>query len=202
MALSEKQAEFCRQYVIDLNATQAAIRAGYSAKVANKNGPRMLVNAGIQAEIERLQAERAKRTEVTADRVIRELSRLAFSDPRSLYRPDGTLKPPCEWDDDTAAAVASVETDEERTTGLTGQTSTVVTTTKVKRHDKRGPLELLGKHLGLFKDKLELTGKDGGPIELTAEQRADAVAGILAGAAKRLKGGGGETNDTTGGETS
>ena len=71
--LTLKQARFCEEYLIDLNATQAAIRAGYAAKSANTDGPRMLVNAGIQARIAELQAERSRRTDIRADDVLRTL---------------------------------------------------------------------------------------------------------------------------------
>ena len=156
MAFTDKQAKFCREYLIDLNATQAAVRAGYTPTFANRTGPKVLANVGVAAEIARLQAEQAERTEITADRVIQELARLAFSDPRTIYATDGRLKQPAEWDDDTAAAVASVETEEH------GEGRATVR--KVKRWDKKGALELLGKHLGLFRDKIELSGPGGSPI--------------------------------------
>ena len=75
--LTPKQAAFCEEYLVDLNATQAAIRAGYAPKSANTDGPRMLVNAGIQARIAELQAERSARVHVEADAVLRKLLREA-----------------------------------------------------------------------------------------------------------------------------
>jgi phage terminase small subunit len=185
VALTPKQQRFVQEYLVDLNATQAAIRAGYSARAANTNGPRMLVDAGIAAAIAEAQKARGERTGITADRVLTELARLAFADGRRLYRPDGTLKLPHEWDDDTAASVAGVETQEQL--GREDGDTPVVLTRKVKRWDKKGSLELLGRHLGLFKDKVEVSGPGGGPIQLTDAQRAEAVAALFAKAAARLK---------------
>jgi phage terminase small subunit len=185
VALTPKQQRFVQEYLVDLNATQAAIRSGYIARTANKVGPRLLVNVGIAAAIAAAQKARGERTGITADRVLTELARLAFSDGRRLYRPDGTLKAPHEWDDDTAAAVAGVETQEQL--GREDGDAPVVLTRKVRRWDKKGSLELLGKHLGLFKDKVEVSGPGGGPIQLTDAQRAEAVAALFAKAAARQK---------------
>jgi phage terminase small subunit len=153
MPLTAKQLRFCEEYLIDLNATQAAIRAGYSAKSAGSIGDENLKKPEIETTIERLKAERRERTGINADRVLLELARLAYSDPRRLYRPDGTLRPPAEWDDDTAASISAVESEEEVTFSPDTESRTVTVTRKVKRWDKKGALELLGKHLGLFTDK-------------------------------------------------
>ena len=72
--MTDKQARFCEEYMIDLNATQAAIRAGYSPKTANEQAARLLANVSIQNRIAQLQAEQSRRTGVSADRVVRELS--------------------------------------------------------------------------------------------------------------------------------
>ena len=77
--LTAKQQRFCDEYLIDLNATQAAIRAGYSKKTANEQGARLLVNVSIQKKIFELQKEREKRTEITQDSVLRELALIAFA---------------------------------------------------------------------------------------------------------------------------
>lgn len=155
--MTSKQKRFCEEYIIDLNATQAAIRAGYSPKSAPKVGDQIRRKTEIAAEIARLQEIRSQKTGITAERVIEELRRLAFSDNRKLYREDGTLKLPHEWDEDTAAAVSGAETRE----NYRG-----VITRKIRLWDKKGALELLGKHLGLFKDRVELSGPDGGPVEV------------------------------------
>ena len=207
MPLTAKQLRFCEEYLLDLNATQAAIRAGYSPRTAQEQSSRLLSNVMVAADIERRQRERSARTDVTADRVLLELSRIAFNDPRRMFRSDGTLKPPGEWDDDTAAIISGLEVEERRPLVEDAEEqpaderqepqphggslrrrrrSVSAHLHKVKRLDKLTALELLGKHLGMFREKVEVTGKDGGPIQLTAEQRAEAVAAILAQAAARL----------------
>ena len=82
--MTDKQARFCEEYMIDLNATQAAIRAGYSPKTANEQAARLLANVSIQNRIAQLQAEQSRRTGVSADRVVRELAKVAFVDRKSV----------------------------------------------------------------------------------------------------------------------
>src|SRR3954452_24234115 len=82
--LNERQRRFVAEYLLDLNATQAAIRAGYAAATANRTGPRLLSNVGVAAGIAEAQAGRSRRTEVTQDRVVLELARIAFSDSRRV----------------------------------------------------------------------------------------------------------------------
>jgi phage terminase small subunit len=110
-------------------------------------------NDEIRQRIAVLQDERKRRAEVAADRVLVELARIAFYDARALYRPDGTLKDPSEWDESTAAVVAGVEVDEEVTTSADG-TRTVARTKKVRRADKVRALELLARHLTLLNDSI------------------------------------------------
>jgi phage terminase small subunit len=83
-ALTAKQARFVAEYLVDLNATQAAIRAGYSARTANEQAARLLANVSVAAAVAEAQAARGKRTEVTQDRVALELARIAFGDPRRV----------------------------------------------------------------------------------------------------------------------
>lgn len=151
--LTPKQKRFVEEYLIDLNATQAAIRAGYSQRTADRIGPELLGKTCISEAIQAAIAARSARTEVTQDRVIQELARIAFSDIRKLFKPDGGMIPPAELDDETAAAIAGLEiiTNEEG--------NLVFQTRKVKLWDKRGALELLGKHLKLFTDKTEHSGE-------------------------------------------
>ena len=82
--MTDKQARFCEEYMIDLNATQAAIRAGYSPKTAREQAPRLLANVSIQNRIAQLQAEQSRRTGVSADRVVRELAKIAFANASDL----------------------------------------------------------------------------------------------------------------------
>ena len=81
--LTEKQKRFCEEYLIDHNATQAAIRAGYSAKTANRIASQNLSKLDIQNYLELLMQERSKRTEITADSVVNEIAKIAFSDAKT-----------------------------------------------------------------------------------------------------------------------
>lgn len=171
MPLTPANEQFCREYLVDLNGSAAYRRAypGVSEKVARSNASRLMADPGVQERIAELQRERIARSELTADRVLRELTRIAFADARTIYRPDGSLKPPHEWDDATAAAVAGVETEEQvRPTstkeeldpgplgGALKRTRTdsvePVRTHKLRRWDKLRALELLCKHFGLLKE--------------------------------------------------
>jgi phage terminase small subunit len=158
--LTPKQRRFVEEYLIDLNATQAAIRAGYSEKRANAIGYDLLTKTDIENAIHAAKEKRSERTGVTADRVVKELARIAFVDTRQIFTwgPGGVnLRPSDELDDDEAAIVAEVtETRSENGGG----------SIKVKRFDKLKALELLGKHLGMYVDKREISGREGAPIEL------------------------------------
>ena len=145
--LTDKQKRFCDEYLIDGNATQAAIRAGYSPKTANEQGARLLANVSISEYIRARQKKTADKLSLTHERLAEEYARVAFSDVRRLYNEDGSLKDPKDWDDDMAAAVAGVETIEERdpkTKQLTGYTR------KVKLWSKSAAMADVGKHLGFF----------------------------------------------------
>ena len=85
--LTAKQKRFRDEYLIDLNATQAAIRAGYSSKTANEQGARLLANVSVQEAIAKATAERSKRTGISQDRVIQELARIAFVNPQNVINP-------------------------------------------------------------------------------------------------------------------
>lgn len=158
--LTPKQARFVAEYLVDLNATQAAIRAGYSMKTADSIGLQLLRKTQVASAIQRGQEERAQRVEVTQDMVVRELARVAFSDARRLFREDGSLKAPHELDDDTAAALASIEILEEYA-GSGKERCLVGYTKKVRRWDKTKALELLGRHLSMWKDTATLTVRFG-----------------------------------------
>lgn len=137
---------FCLEYVKDGNGTQAAIRAGYSANAARQQSSRLLTNAAIQRRLGELQAGIEKRSMVDADWVVAELVKIARADIRKFYRADGSLKPIAELDDDCAAALSGIEALEQGETG---------TLRKIKRWDRPKVLELLGKHFGLWPQKVE-----------------------------------------------
>jgi phage terminase small subunit len=167
--LSAKQALFAQEYLIDLNAAQAAVRAGYSQKTARQIGDENLSKPAIKAEIARAMQARASRTEITADRVLKELGRIAFFDIRKLYRDDGTMKAVHELDDDAAAVLAGVDVVEmannAKTDGSEGSEHIRMFTKKAKIPDKVGALNLAMRHLSMLTDKTEHTGAGGGPIK-------------------------------------
>jgi len=148
--LRPKQQRFVQEYLIDLNGTRAAIRAGYSTRTAASIANENLRKPEIAAAIDSARAEMQLRTEVTADRVIQELAKIAFLDVRKLFSPDGSLKAVHELDDDTAAALVSLDV------RLTESESGEITkTARIKLADKRAALVDLGRHLGIFDVKRE-----------------------------------------------
>lgn len=165
--MNPKQQAFVREYLVDLNATQAAIRAGYSAKTARQIGDRLLSKADIQASVQELQRERAARLEITADRVLQELARIAFFDPRKLLNPDGTPKQLHELGDESAAAIAGLEILEEWD-GFGEDRRLVGHVKKYKIADKNTALTNAMKHLGLLKDKLEIDATVKGTVAYKA----------------------------------
>ena len=149
--LTPKQATFVDEYLKDLNATQAAIRTGYAAWSADVQGARLMGNARIAAEIAARMAAREKRTEITQDRVLLEIARLALFDPRKLFKEDGSPKGITELDDDTAAAIAGLDV------VATGNAELGVgQVMKIKIADKNSALEKLARHLGMYNDKLDV----------------------------------------------
>jgi phage terminase small subunit len=169
--MNSKQKAFASEYVIDYNATQAAIRAGYSERSAYSQAHELLKKPEIQATIRELEADSSMRTAITKDMVIKELARVAFVDPRRLFEENGTAKDITMLDDDTAAALASVETFEEFGYN-NGEREFTGYTKKFKWADKLRALEMLGKHLGMFTDKVRFEG--------TVDTGTDKLASILA----------------------
>lgn len=142
VALTEKQKRFVAEYLVDLNATQAAIRSGYKEKTAGSIGNENLKKPEIQNAIQKAMTDRQKRTEITQDAVLKELAAIGFSratDYASIRGPLVELTPTDELTDEQKKAVASIE---QGNFGI-----------KLKLHDKVHALELLGKHLGLFDGK-------------------------------------------------
>lgn len=158
--MTNAQKRFCDEYLIDLNATRAYKVAYPKCKedeTANAASSRMLRNVKVQEYISEKQKEIEKRTEVTQDMVIKELAKIAFLDIRKLYTENGQLKNVADIDSDTAGAISSLETLEEYE-GYRDDREKIGDTQKVKLLDKTKALELLGKHLGMFKEKVTIDG--------------------------------------------
>lgn len=162
--LTPKQQRFVDEYLIDLNATQAAIRAGYSVRTAKSVGAENLTKPDVRAAVSAAVEAQSKRTGITADVILGELLRLARVDLSEAYDDNGKLKPIRDMPEDVRRAIAGVEVDEieEWTEGTDGKKRREVVgyTTKVKFWDKPRSLELLGKHLKLFTDVVKHEGFD------------------------------------------
>lgn len=149
--MTDRQVRFCDEYLIDLNATQAAIRAGYSPTSAQEQGSKLLSKGMVRARIDADMAEQSRRTGVTADRVIRELARVAFVNaPDVINMDDARIRSDATRDD--TAAIASV-----RVKTIPGDDHDGIER-EIKLADKLKALELLGRHLGMFDDKLTVAG--------------------------------------------
>lgn len=171
--LTPKQAAFCAEYLIDLNATQAAIRAGYSEKTAASIGQENLKKPEIQREVSRMMGERAKRVEVSSDTVLAELLKLATVDIGLAFKEDGSLKAIHDMPEEIRRAIAGVDVFEEFE-GRGEDREQVGWTKKIRFWDKTKALEMLGRHLRLFTDKLEHSGPNGGPIQTEGDFRPSA----------------------------
>lgn len=146
--LSPRQLCFVDEYMIDLNATQAAIRAGYSPKTAQEQASRLLSNVMVQNEIAKRMAERSRRTGVNAERVVRELAKIAFLNPADVVDSNGRIKPDASPDD--LACIQSIKYEESDSLNGSGVKR------EVKFCSKEKALELLGKHMGMWNDKLNV----------------------------------------------
>jgi phage terminase small subunit len=168
---------FVLEYAKDFNGTRAAIAAGYSPKTAAVKASQLLTKVKVREELERILAKLSEKLELSAERVLRELARLAFLDPRKLFREDGSLKPITELDDDTAAALASMEIERRYEHYAKGQARNTRTVTKIKFADTVRALELLGRHLKLFTDKVEVSRFEGLAERLAAIRKRKNAAG-------------------------
>lgn len=185
--MTPKQQRFVDEYLIDLNATQAAIRAGYSAKTAGAIGDENLKKPEIAEAVSNAMEKRAERTQITADRVLAELGKIGFADIRKLFTSGGSLLPVSDLDADAAACLSSIEITTRKVRG--GDDDETENVSKVRLWDKRAALVDIGKHLGMFKERVELTGKDGNAIEFEqkVKENADAVASAIASLAERAR---------------
>lgn len=164
MARNEEQQNlFALEYIKDFNATKAAIRAGYSEKTAGSQAHDLLKKPDIQARVNKHIGDRIQRTQITTDMVIEELSHIAFARTTdAVYVKDGTvrIKETSEISERSHAALESIK----ETVGKDGSSSI-----SVKFHNKEKALELLGKHLGMFEDRLEISGNVKKPLRMIIE---------------------------------
>lgn len=148
--MTKKQKRFVEEYLIDLNATQAAIRAGYSPDTAQEQSSRLLSNVMIKTAVAKAMAERSKRTGINQDRVLQELARIGFARITDIMDP-ATARIREDASNDDLACIQSVKI----------KPNEWGTEREVKLCDKKAALELLGRHLGMWNDKLDLKGVEG-----------------------------------------
>lgn len=172
--MTPKQEQFVREYLLDLNATQAAIRAGYSERTANEQGARLLANASVKAAIEAAKVERSEETKIDAAWVLKRLADEAMADIADLYDDAGELLPVHEWPLIWRQGLVQGIEVEELFEGYGKERTQIGHVRKVKLSDRIRRLELIGKHIGVkaFEEQVNVTG-------------LDALADRLARAAKR-----------------
>lgn len=172
--LTAKQANFADEYLVDFNAVRA-YRAAYpgckSDNTAGVEGHRLLKKPKIADYIQKRMQDRQVRTEITQDRVLREYAKLGFFDPRKLFNADGSPREIADLDDDTAAAIAGLDI-AEIYEGTGDSRRFVGYLKKYKIANKIGALDSIAKHLGMFIDRQEITGPDGGPLQMQVSRIA------------------------------
>lgn len=144
--MTKKQKRFVEEYLIDLNATQAAIRAGYSSDSAGSIGEENLKKPEISSAVAKAMAERSRRTGVNADRVLLELAKIAFSKITDVVDP-ATAKIKGDASEDDLACIQSIKI----------KPTEWGTEREIKMYDKKSALVDIGKHLGMFKDKMDVS---------------------------------------------
>lgn len=166
-ALTAKQQRFVEEYLVDMNATQAAIRAGYSAKTAEQGGAQLLGNIKVAAAVKEGRERLAQKAGVTAEKVVAEYAKLGFANMLDYIRVvDGSpVVDMSTINRDMGAAIGEVTSEVymERT-GDPENPVEPVKRTKFKLADKKGALDSLARHLGMFTERHEHSGPDGGPI--------------------------------------
>ncbi len=181
--LTIKRAMFVQEFLVDLNGAQAATRAGYAAASAKVESCRLLADEKVVAAIQDAMDARAVRIGISQDRVAVELAKLGFSNMLDYITvpDDGDVAVDLTgMTRDQAAALSEVTTEEVTTGG--GSNTQTTKRVKIKLADKRAALVDLGRHLGMFKERVEVTGKDGGPVEVESarERIARRIAGLTA----------------------
>lgn len=182
--LTPKQSRFVAEYLLDLNATQAAIRAGFSERTANQQGPRLLEHPGVQAAIDAAKMKRSAETETDAAWVLRRLVAEVNADLADLYTDAGDLKPIEDWPEIwRQGLVAGVEV-EALFAGYGEDRRQVGHVKKIKLSDRLRRLELIGKHIRVnaFQEQIAVSG-----VEALAERIDRAKAKALAAAQSAIE---------------
>jgi phage terminase small subunit len=166
---------FAREYVIDLNATRAAAAAGYSERSAQEQASRLLSNRKVQAIVAKLQSARASKLDLKAEQVVEELRRLGFANMQDYMRVNADGWPELDLSTLTRDQAAAIQEFSEDATGGTGDGERrQVLRRRFKLADKRGSLELLGRHLGMFQDNVKVTGLEGLAERMAELRKTDA----------------------------
>lgn len=183
--MTDAQKRFCEEYVLDFNATRAYKAVYPNCKTndtARKLGSRLMTKVDITDYIQELLNESRERSKITKDMIIQELANIAFFNIKNIYKEDGSLKKVTELDDETAKAISSVKTLQKAGSMAMGinpkEKDKVVSiehipeqTIEIKANDKKGALELLGKHLGMFKDKVEIEQSKPFEVNITVKRK-------------------------------
>lgn len=167
--LTDKQERFCLEYLKDLNATQSAIRAGYSEKTANEQGARLMSDPNILKRLSELKEERNKKLEADADYILKRLIEIDKLDISDILDELGNIKPVNKWSEAWKRSIQSLDIQVKTEDDIN------VYIKKIRLPDKLKNLELLGKHIDVsaFKDRLELTGKDGEALTINITPKND-----------------------------
>lgn len=160
-----KKARFVAEYLVDLNGTRAAIAAGFAPKSAAVTASKLLKLPKVKAALESAMKERAERVAITADAVLQELWRIARSDLAKAFDGKGNLLPIHDMPPEARAAIASLDT-EELFEGQGDERQLKGLSRRARQWDKVKALELVGKHLGMFRDKIEVSGEGGKALSI------------------------------------
>jgi phage terminase small subunit len=171
--LNKKHKRFVEEYLLDFNGKWAAIRAGYSPKTAQVQSSRLLSYAKVKEYLDLRSNELSNEIKLNQLQTLREIKKIALFDSRKFYKEDGSLKNPIELDDYEAAALAGTETIRRSAGKDDDGNLTFETVDKIKYADKKSALELLAKIQGLLNDRPELTGANGGDININVSIDSD-----------------------------
>lgn len=176
--MNPRKQRFCTEFIVDLNGTEAAVRAGYSRKSAHVQASRLLDDPKVKARIAELQAELAKRTGITVEKVLAEYSKLAFSNMADYIqvRENGiAFLDLSKLTRDQAAAISHFDVDEDTVLGDEDEENeerqaVVTRKVKIKLADKKGALDSIAKHLGMFLDRESSPDKGAAKFAGTMEE--------------------------------